>query len=319
MADTLVLGANAYACKFKSCRPHHISGRNCGGYGRFINIMEIIPMRLSIWSSFYVHLKAEEAIERLFKNGITCCELSDEHGFELLERSTDVVKTGKEFAKFINELGFEIPQGHLWLRIKICSDDSAVEKLCQWIDMYEAIGIKNMVLHCDNLVGTTLSREEKIQRNVEKLKIVAEYIKDRDVTICLENLRPHSPEDEDLIDKTVDDLLYIIDAIGSPRFGICLDMGHLNLTVKNHREFILKAGKKLKALHIADNEGVIDQHIMPFTRGTVNFVEVVKALKEVEYDGLFNLEISGERNIPLELRDAKIAYIQACYDYLMNL
>ena len=50
----------------------------------------------------------------------------------------------------------------------------------------------------------------------------------------------------------------------------------------------------------------------------MDFVEVVKALREVGYDGLFNLEISGERRVPLELRDAKIGYIRACYDYLMR-
>ena len=46
---------------------------------------------------------------------------------------------------------------------------------------------------------------------------------------------------------------------------------------------------------------------------------LVKALKEVNYSGLFNLEIPGERSIPLELRAAKINYIKACYDYLMKL
>ncbi|MBR5540037.1 MAG: hypothetical protein IKU56_01495, partial [Clostridia bacterium] len=60
-------------------------------------------MKLSIWSSYYVDLSVEQAIERLLNNGITCCELSDEHGFELLERSDDVVATGKAFATFIKE------------------------------------------------------------------------------------------------------------------------------------------------------------------------------------------------------------------------
>lgn len=275
-------------------------------------------MKLSIWSTYYYPLSPEEAIDRFYKNGIFCSELSDEHGLELLSRSEDILQTAKDFSDFLKERNFEISQGHLWLRIKICSDDAALEQLYRWVDLYEAIGIKNMVLHCDNLVGTTLSRQEKIEKNVEKLRILADYIKEKEITICLENLRPHSAEETDLIDKTAEDLLYIIDRVGSPKFGICLDTGHLNLTVKNQREFILTAGKKLKALHIADNEGERDQHMMPFTRGKVDFIEVVQALREIGYDGLFNLEIPGERKIPMELRDAKIAYIRACYDYLMN-
>ncbi len=47
---------------------------------------------------------------------------------------------------------------------------------------------------------------------------------------------------------------------------------------KGHYEFILKAGEKLKALHIGDNEGFSDQHLMPFTRGNVDFGEVVNGL-----------------------------------------
>ena len=57
---------------------------------------------------------------------------------------------------------------------------------------------------------------------------------------------------------------------------------------------------------------------MPFNGGTVDFGEVVDALRQVDYHGLFNLEIPGERRLPLELRAAKLRYIRACYDYLMK-
>lgn len=275
--------------------------------------------KLSIWSFYYYELSPEEAVEEFIKNGINCSELSGEHGLELLNRDVDVVSTGKKFAQFINERNFEISQGHLWLKVKLCSDDDAIDKLYRWIDMYEAIGIKNMVLHYDRLSGTGLSRRERADKNIEKLKILAEYIKNKNITICLENLSPNIPDVKELIGHNADDLLYIIERVGSEKFGICLDTGHLNLTEYNQREFILKAGKKLKALHIADNQGRSNQHMMPYTRGTVDFKEVVEALREVDYHGLFNLEISGESHIPLELRNEKIKFIKACYDYLMKI
>lgn len=276
-------------------------------------------MKLSVWSSYYVELKIEDAIKRFIENGIFCSELSDEHGAELLNRSENVVETGKLFAEFLSDNNFEITQGHLYLRIKICSDDTAIETLYRWIDLYEAIGVKNMVLHCDNMVGSSFSRQEKVEKNIEKLRLLAEYVKDKDITICLENLRPHSPEEQELVDRSVDDLLYIIDRIGSDRFGICLDTGHLHLTDKNQREFILKAGSKLKALHIANNEGVTDQHMMPFSRGTVDFIEVVKTLREINYKGLFNLEIPGERRAPIEILDYKLHYIKKVFEYLIKI
>ena len=276
--------------------------------------------KLSIWSQYYHEMRIEDAVLEFKRNGILCSELSDEHGEELFSRSEDYVSTGKKLAQFLSEENFCMSQGHLWLRVKICTDDDAVERLCKWIDMYEAIGIKNMVLHTEEMYAVDLPREERVALNVERLRKIAEHVKDKDVTICLENLRSSRPERavEDLVAGSVDNLLEIIEAVGSDRFGICLDTGHLNLTYKNQREFILRAGEKLRALHIADNQGKgEDQHMMPFAKGRVDFLEVVAALREIDYHGLFNLEIPGETRIPLELRNEKIKYIKACYDYLM--
>ena len=179
--------------------------------------------KLSVWSSYYVDLPIEEAVEELIRNGIFASELSDEHGLELLERDSDVVGTGKAFGKFLSDRNFEMSQGHLWLKVKLCEDEQAVARLYRWIDLYEAIGIRNMVLHCDNLVGSGLSKEERTARNVEKLKVLAEYVKDKRITICLENLRPHFPGELG-VDFSAEDLLGILDRIGSDRFGICLDI-----------------------------------------------------------------------------------------------
>ena len=277
----------------------------------------MMETKLSIWSSYFVELPPEDAVEEFIKNGIYASELSDEHGFVLMERNADFVETGRKFGEFLKERNFEMSQGHLWLKIKYCSSD-AIEQLFGWVDMYEAIGIKNMVLHCDELSETSLSCEEKIEKNVAELKKLAEHIKDKDITICLENLRPHFAGEQNMIDVTAEDLLEIIRRVDSPRFGVCLDTGHLNLTVKNQGHFIQTAGEKLKALHIADNQGETDQHMMPFTKGNVNFAKVVENLRKVNYRGLFNLEIPGESHIPIELRRAKINYIKACYDYLMK-
>lgn len=266
--------------------------------------------KLGVWTSYYMDLDIKSAVKHFVDNGIFAGELSDEHGLELIKMSDDVVATGKELAKFLKEHNFDMSQGHLWLCAKICTDADAIETLCKWVDLYEAIGVKRMVLHCDPMRDADISYEEKLQRNIDKLKTLAEHIKDKDIVICLENLGKMTP--------SADDLLYIIQKVGSDKFAVCLDTGHLNLTVKNQREFVLKAGDKLKALHIADNRGEKDDHLMPFGGGTIDFAEVVSALREVDYHGMFNLEIPGERGIPLEMRDAKLAYIRAGYDYLMR-
>jgi sugar phosphate isomerase/epimerase len=149
-------------------------------------------------------------------------------------------------------------------------------------------------------------------RNVEKLRQIADYVGGRGFHICLENLFRRGAE-------RIEQLQSVIARTGSDCFGITLDTGHLNMSrTDTQRDFIRKAGGMLRAVHIADNEGAADQHMMPFGRGNVDFAEVVQALREVGYQGPFNFELPGEINCPMEIREAKLDYIRSIYNYLMR-
>lgn len=282
--------------------------------------------KLSIWSGYYGEFKIEDAIEEFIKDGIFASELSHEHGEELLARSSDRVATGRALRAFLEEKGFDLSQGHLRLHCHLCTVENAVEGICEEIDLYEAIGIRNMVLHPDMMEESGLSRDERIERNIAALRRISEYIKDKkDVTICLENLRPEKGRDsafeaENRPFQGIDDLLLLIDAVDTyGRFGICLDTGHLNLTEKNQRAFIEKAGSRLHALHIANNDGTADHHNMPFARGNVNFYKVAEGLRTVDYHGLYSLEIGAEAGgVPLSLRHEKAKFIKAAYHHLFG-
>lgn len=272
-----------------------------------------MPLEFSIWSGYYYDLSPEQALARLKKRGISATELSDDHGKMLIERSGDPREIGRTFGDYAKTLGMAIPQGHLWLGCRLVSNPEAVDILKKWIDLYEAIGIQNMVLHLDVYNMEDKSIEEMHAANLEKLKEIADYIAGRDICICLENLFRRG------IDH-IDQLLMMLEQIGSEQFGITLDTGHLNIVkTTSQRDFILAAGSALRALHINDNEGEKDQHLMPFGRGTVDFSEVVQALKEIGYNGIFNYELPGEALFcPLFVRDRKLRYIKEGYGYFMK-
>ncbi len=266
--------------------------------------------KLSIWSYYYYELTAEEAVKEFKKHGIYCFELSDEHGLELLSRG-EPKEVGRRFREYIDAEKFTVKQGHLWLSCRLVSDTGALEKLCKWIELYEAVGIENAVLHCDPVAqNDNLSNKERLDLNIEKLKQVQQFTEGMKIRICLENLTR--------IVRDADELMYILSALSPERFGICLDTGHLNLCGGNQREFILKAGPRLNALHIADNEGERDQHMMPFGKGSVDFEAVVSSLKEIGYSGMFNYEIPGESRAPLEVKGYKLEYIAKCFEFMMN-
>ena len=279
-------------------------------------------MNLSVWSDYYFELSPEEKLIEFQKHGINYTELSDEDGIELLEREGTPREIGKAYGEYARSVGFNITQGHLWLQCKFCTMPDAMEKLMDWIELFEAIGIKNAVLHCDNLIERTdLTYKEKIEKNYEFLAKLKENIKGYKIKICLENL--------DSICVNSDELLYLVKKLDSPNFGICLDTGHLNMSRnigyrESQRDFILKTRDYLSALHIADNEGGrSDQHMMPLGRGTVDFKEVISTLKEIGYTGILNYEIPGEASSnfaprPLEIRGYKLEYIKRCYDWMME-
>lgn len=259
----------------------------------------------SVWSSYFIDLSPEEMVQNFSKKGWSNSEFSDEHAIALLERGRPEI-IGAEFKKFAQSYGVSFSQGHLRLRSDIAGENKEedVEILKKWLDLFNAIGIRNAVLHPGgfDLLKRGCEPERVFEANVESIGELTKYIEGSEMTICLENIVQTAPE--------CDDLLNIINAVGDANLGICLDTGHLNRTSGKQLEFIRKAGAYLKALHIDDNEGKDDQHMMPYGKGTVKWDEVLAGLKEVEYNRLFNFEIPGENNCPLDIRLAKLDYLK---------
>lgn len=276
----------------------------------------MMNLAVSVWTSYYVDLPPEEMVDAFAEAGYTAAEFSDEHGFVLLERAARCGKTatevGNELKAYADSKGVSFPQGHLYLSVDLCADN-AVEILTEWLDLYVALGIRSAVLHTSG--GRNLTPEERFDRWVKALIPLTDHLKGTDMSIALENVGSN---------PTVEGLNRIIDIVGEEHLGICLDTGHFHLACAkgaadySQSEFIRRAGKRLIALHIADNDTSRDQHLMPFGGGTVNWQDVMQGLREVGYDRLFNYEIPGERKASLKVRRAKLDYIRAITEELFS-
>lgn len=82
-----------------------------------------------------------------------------------------------------------------------------------------------------------------------------------------------------------------LDAVNDEFLTACLDVGHAEMKGNDTTaaEMIRALGSRLSALHLHDNNKVNDLHQIPFSM-SVDFDEVVAALKEIEYKGYFTLE-----------------------------
>ena len=82
-----------------------------------------------------------------------------------------------------------------------------------------------------------------------------------------------------------------LDVVKDDYLVACLDVGHAELTSSGSGavNMIYALGERLQALHIHDNNKIRDCHQIPFSM-TLDFRQIVKALKEINYKGYLTLE-----------------------------
>lgn len=134
------------------------------------------------------------------------------------------------------------------------------------------------------------------QRNAEFYFELLPFAKDHGVKIATENMWNWTRENG--LDQAApaacsdaESFNAQLDAVNDEFFTACLDIGHAEMmgSDANAPDMIRALGKRLGALHIHDNDRWKDLHKIPFS-GSINWNEVVKALREVDYKGEFTLE-----------------------------
>ena len=87
------------------------------------------------------------------------------------------------------------------------------------------------------------------------------------------------------------DFLAHMTKVNDPFFVACVDVGHAQMQGLNTSadQMIRTLGNYVQALHIHDNDLVIDRHQIPFSM-SIDFDKIVRALKDISYNGYFTLE-----------------------------
>lgn len=126
------------------------------------------------------------------------------------------------------------------------------------------------------------------------------FCRDRGVRLALENATRWADYQTCIIP--------VMEARPPEYVGFCYDSGHHNIDmIRDDRE---RAGKneardrladRLLAVHLHDNNGFGDQHLLPF-RGSVDWDEVAGFLVRANYTKPLNLEVNltGLRDRPVE-------------------
>jgi len=137
--------------------------------------------------------------------------------------------------------------------------------------------------------GMTLSGEHPDAGWAQLRRSLMELLDFTDRTDLLLLIEPAHPAETTLI-LTVDDGLRMVREIGSERLGILLDTGHAHINGEPLDQVVLSLQDVPFHIHIDDNDGDIDAHLIPGA-GNIDFAPLVGALGRIDYQGFISAEL----------------------------
>lgn len=185
------------------------------------------------------------------------------------------------------------------------------------IEISAMMGVKWAVLHPVTAVGVSeYIEEESIAYNHQVFGPEVELAIKRNVGVAFENMC--DKDGRRRFGSTAHELEALMDSYNHPLVGLCWDAGHANRLYNDQVFAIYQLGRRIKALHIDDNYGRDDLHMMPF-EGNIPWEAVMHAFYETGYEGDLIYEITINRNMPDALKDMTARYSYQVGQYLLSL
>lgn len=200
---------------------------------------------------------------------------------------------------------------YLWKQVATKSME-----ICRYLEC------KYIVIHGFKLIKYLGTEEAEWGETVKLIDFLAPLAKQYGITICVENL--YQGIGEHLIEgpccngeKVVRRIDEINAKYGAEVLGFCFDTGHANLVGIDFEDFLITLGKRLKVLHIHDNDGISDLHQIPYTftktrenTASTNWDGFIRGLREINFEGVLSFETAPVLSaFPEEMKEDALAFI----------
>ncbi len=253
-------------------------------------------------------------------SGKKCAFFEDDN----LKRYVDEVKAAAE------KYGVEFGQMHapfpLFVPKSPEGGKNVQEDVKKCIALCSYLGCPRIVIHPifdGSARFPSMTKEQEYAANMEFYTSIIPLLKEHKVVCCLENMWSQDWKSKKIYTAVCSDLnetiRYIdeLNAIAGERlFGFCLDVGHLLLVGQDPCYWIEQLGDRLETLHTHDNDGVNDEHIIPYM-GCANWDRFVLGLRKIGYKGNLSFEVSSfNRKFPPELIPAALKFTADIGRYL---
>lgn len=177
--------------------------------------------------------------------------------------------------------------------------DERFEKMKISIYAGALLGAKKWIIHPIMPYGLedegTDNSKHTFDENAEFMFRLSEVAKQYGITVCLENM----PFLSFSLSKP-ESILKLVKTVGHDNLRICLDTGHVTVFRElSIGEETRRLSSYLRALHVHDNDGTRDAHMMPFY-GKTDWKDFSAALKDINFDGTLSLECEPPSRLSAE-------------------
>lgn len=263
--------------------------------------------------SFAADREDWEAVELLVRAGFTRIDLNlnryglrkPESPFWLLSEA-ERLRYAENLRRKAESLGALIWQAHSPFPTFFEGGNRAAEVVCvtkSSIAVAAAAGARYVVVHSNvpPSAKTESEVEAAVERNFAFFSNFFDDLKRCEICIGIENLFNWCREEDralPTVASTAEAVAYMTDRLnemcGDERFVACLDTGHAMLTGGGDLPRMVRIlGKRLRLLHIHDNDARRDRHLLPF-EGVVDWSAFAKALAKARCDAVLSLEVKTD-------------------------
>jgi len=251
-------------------------------------------MKLSLSSFIYFNYPLSEAIRRTAAAGYKGIDIwgGRPHAYrqDLTER--DIVSLRSlmrdvdlQIASFI-PAQFRYPSS-LCSPMDVIRNDS-VRYIQDSIETASALGAP-VVSVCPGHTLYGQSKGDGLKRLTESLWEISEFASRHQIRIAIE---PADRYETDLINNCAEALAFT-DKLNLQNLGVLLDTGHEYVAGAAVSESVRNLGDKLFHIHVDDNNGKRDQHLVP-GEGNFDFQSFFTTLLETNYDGFLGVELGWD-------------------------
>lgn len=189
-----------------------------------------------------------------------------------------------------DRLGIDFVQAHAPSGNPMKADkvDELVTVTNRTIEVCGALGIKNVVVHSGWAPGVT--KDEYFEINRDFYRRLFPAMEQHGVNVLTENTT-RANMGENYAFFTGADMKEFIEFVDHPLFHACWDTGHGNIEGDQYEQLVT-LGDHLRAIHLNDNRGGQDEHLIPFM-GTMNMDDIMCGLIDGGYKGYMTFEATS--------------------------